>query len=189
MLHSLLSLDTHIFLFCNAVLANPVFDVVFPTITNPMFWIAPCLIAAFFFIRKERTKALIVIGLALVTLGISDPVCNRIIKPQVHRLRPCNPAVHINNARYLCGRKTSLSFPSSHAMNMFALATLFSLFYRKRALWFFSFASLIGFSRIYVGVHYPLDVLGGALGGVIVGGVVYYMHTFFMKVFLTKQQE
>jgi undecaprenyl-diphosphatase len=188
MLEALRTLDTHIFLLCNAVPANPVFDAVFPVITQPVFWILPGLVAAFFFIRKERSKALIVIGLALVTVSISDPVCNRIIKPQIHRLRPCSPGVYIEHARYLCGRKTSQSFPSAHAMNMFAQAMLFSLFYRKRALWFLGFASLIGFSRIYVGVHYPIDVVGGAIGGIIVGGLVYYLYTIFVKMYIEKRQ-
>jgi undecaprenyl-diphosphatase len=189
MLEALAAFDTHLFLFFNATLANPLFDVIFPAITNPYFWIVPALIAAFFFIRKERSKALIIIGLALITVGISDPVCNRVIKPAVHRMRPCNPNVHIDHARYLSGRKTSKSFPSSHAMNMFAEAMLFSLFYRKRALWFFTFAALIGFSRIYVGVHYPLDVAGGAIGGIIVGGLVYYMYSFSVKYFVKKRRQ
>jgi undecaprenyl-diphosphatase len=188
MLQWLQSLDTHIFLFFNATLANPVFDVLFPVITNPMYWILPACIAAFLFIRIERSKALIIIGLALLTVGISDPVCNRVIKPAVHRLRPCNPHVYIEHARYLSGRKTSQSFPSSHAMNMFAQAMLFSLFYRKRALWFFAFACIIGFSRIYVGVHYPFDVVGGAIGGIIVGGLVYYLYAIFVRMSCKNKQ-
>lgn len=173
MLEALINLDTHLFLIVNSAIANPVFDFIFLRITEPYFWIIPGLVAAFFFIRKERKKALLVICCALITIGISDPVCNRVIKPAVHRLRPCNPKVHIEHARYLSGRKTSLSFPSSHAMNMFAQAMLFSLFYRRKAIWFFGFAALIGFSRIYVGVHYPFDVLGGALGGMLIGALVY----------------
>jgi undecaprenyl-diphosphatase len=82
----------------------------------------------------------------------------------------------IPDGRFLIGRKTSNSFPSSHAMNMFAQATLFSLLYRRRAAWFFLFAAIIGFSRIYVGVHYPFDVLGGALFGMCIGGLVYWVY-------------
>ena len=172
-LESIVSLDTLLFIFFNQTIANAVFDFIFPIATNGLFWIAPAVLAALLFIRSQKKKAIIVLCLALLTVGVSDPVCNRIIKPAVHRLRPCNPQVHIDQARLLLGRKTSDSFPSSHAMNIFAQAVLFSFFYRKRAVWFFLFAAFIGFSRIYVGVHYPFDVLAGAVFGSCVGGMVY----------------
>ena len=173
MLELITHIDTVLFLFFNHAIANPAFDLIFPVLTNGVFWIVPGIIAALIFIRVEKKKALIVLGVALMTVSVSDPVCNRVIKPAVHRLRPCDPSVHLENGRFLQGRKTSLSFPSSHAMNMFAQAMLFTLFYRRKALWFFTFASVIGFSRIYTGVHYPFDVLGGAVFGAIVGALVY----------------
>jgi undecaprenyl-diphosphatase len=172
-------IDTLLFIFFNHSLANPVFDVIFPVLTNGKFWIAPGIIAAAVFIFRERKKAVAILCLSLITVGISDPVCNRLIKPAVHRLRPCNPQVHIETGRFLLGQKTSDSFPSSHAMNMFAQAALFSFFYRKRAFCFFLFAAVIGFSRIYVGVHYPFDVLGGAVFGTGSGMLVVSMYYYF----------
>jgi undecaprenyl-diphosphatase len=174
-------IDTHLFFFFNSTISNPVFDCLFPLITNGKFWIIPGIIAVALFIYYKKKNAIIVLALAIITVSISDPVCNRIIKPAVHRLRPCNPAIHIEGAHFLLGRKTSLSFPSSHAMNMFAQAMLFTLFYRKKWPWFFMFAAIIGFSRIYTGVHYPLDVLGGAVLGVCIGSFVYYTYHIIMK--------
>ncbi len=173
MIESLVRFDTALFVFLNHTIANSVFDLVFPVITNGKFWIVPAIIAAVMFIKREKKKAVVVLCLSLITVGISDPVCNRLIKPAVHRPRPCNPEVTIENGRYLLGRKTSDSFPSSHAMNIFAQAALFSLFYRKKTVWFLLFAGMIGFSRIYVGVHYPFDVFGGAMAGALVGSAVY----------------
>jgi undecaprenyl-diphosphatase len=173
MFDMIIRLDTILFLFFNHTIANPVFDLVFPVITNGLFWIAPGVIAAVFFIISQKKKSIIILCLSCITIGVSDPVCNRIIKPAFQRLRPCNPQVHIENGRFLLGRKTSASFPSSHAMNMFAQATLFSFFFRKKSAWFFLFAAIIGFSRIYVGAHYPFDVLGGAIFGVCIGALVF----------------
>jgi undecaprenyl-diphosphatase len=173
MLELITHIDTVVFLFFNPTIANPAFDLIFPVLTNGVFWIVPGIVAALIFIKIEKKKALIVLGLALMTVSVSDPVCNRVIKPAFHRLRPCDPRAHLDNGRFLLGRKTSPSFPSSHAMNMFAQATLFTLFYRRKALWFFIFAAVIGFSRIYTGVHYPFDVLAGAVFGVFVGAAVF----------------
>jgi undecaprenyl-diphosphatase len=183
MIQAILNFDTRLFLFFNHAIANPVFDTVFPVITNGRFWIVPGILAALAFLYFQRRKALVVIVLSLLTVSASDPVCNRIIKPQFHRLRPCDERVVIPEGRFLIGRKTSESFPSSHAANMFAQAMLLTLLYRRKRVWItaFTFATIIAFSRIYVGVHYPLDVFTGAVLGVIVGAGVYGAYLFVLK--------
>lgn len=183
MIQHLKHLDTLLFLWINQSLSNPVFDAVFVTITNGRFWIIPGILGAGLFIYFKKKQALIVVVLSLLTVSVSDPVCNRIIKPCFHRLRPCDNRVHIDNGRFLLGRKSSASFPSSHAMNMFAQAMLFSLLYRKKKVVFiaFGFAFLIGFSRIYTGVHYPFDVLAGAFFGTLVGWMIYGLYALAKK--------
>ena len=126
-----------------------------------------------FFVIKEKKKALGIIGLVLIAVALSDLIAYRILKPLFGRLRPCHPEFYIESGRFLIGMKTSFSFPSNHAMNMFTAATVLSYFYKKYAGYFFGFAVLIGFSRIYVGVHYPLDIVGGALFGILLGTGVY----------------
>ncbi len=183
MLQTVLQLDTRLFLFFNHTIANQVFDAIFVTITNGRFWILPGVAAALLFLYFKRRAAIIVIALSLATVSVSDPVCNRIIKPQFHRLRPCNERVVIPQGRFLLGRKTSDSFPSSHAMNMFAQAMLFTLLYRRKRVWItaFVFAAVIAFSRVYVGAHYPLDAAAGAVFGVVVGAGVYAAYYFVIK--------
>jgi undecaprenyl-diphosphatase len=183
-LQSLLTLDKIVFLWCNTHLANPVLDAFFLCITDPSFWIIPGLIAASFFVWEKKTSALIVIGLVLIAAGISDALANQVIKHAVGRLRPCNPHALVEGGRFLLGYKTSLSFPSSHAMNMFAAAGVLTAFYRRQWYWFFSFALMIGFSRIYVGVHFPGDVLGGALFGAMVGWSGYFIFIVIQKQFV-----
>lgn len=179
----LFSIDKSIYAFFNCFFANSFCDWFFMFITNGRNWIIPLMPFVIVYIVKARKKALVVIGLALLTIAISDPLSVRIIKPLVHRLRPCDPSYFVNGqhiflpcAHFLGGIRDSLSFPSAHAVNMFAQATLFTLFYPKRWIIFFTIATLIGISRIYIGIHYPSDVIGGALIGAGIGAVVFYVY-------------
>jgi undecaprenyl-diphosphatase len=169
----LIAMDRALFLFLNSTVANPVFDGIFVNATEARFWIVPGILAALLFIVKKRREALIVIGCAMLTVAITDQLATQLLKPLFHRDRPCPPGWVVEGGRFLCGSKHSCSFPSSHAMNIFAQATLLSFFYPRWRWVYFSFACFIGYSRIYVGVHYPADVAAGAIFGMAVAiGVV-----------------
>ncbi|MBS3740576.1 MAG: phosphatase PAP2 family protein [Candidatus Cloacimonetes bacterium] len=173
MIQFLFDLDKSIFLFFNAKIANPVFDFIFPIITEPDNWLIPAILGLGVFIYFEKKQALLILFLGLITFALTDAISYRIIKPLVGRLRPCNPEVLIRGGNFLMGYKSSFSFPSNHAANMFGIATVFYYFYKDKAIFFFGFAGIIGFSRIYVGVHYPSDVLGGTILGLFLGSVVF----------------
>jgi undecaprenyl-diphosphatase len=173
MLEWIIQADTALLLLINATLANPPFDILMPVITNGRFWILPSVVAAAIYLRVEKKRAIAGIGLAILTLAITDPVCNRIIKPLFDRDRPCHPIDFVSGARFLIGFKHSPSFPSSHAMNWCAQAALFSRLHPRSAPWWWAIAGTISFSRIYVGVHYPFDVLTGAILGALTGYGVY----------------
>src|SRR6202012_4840359 len=111
-----------------------------------------------------------------LTFGIADYGSATLFKSFVQRVRPCNDPAMAQTiiSRVPCG--TGYSFPSTHASNHFALAFCFSLiFYRRWKwvwLWAILWAASVCFAQVYVGVHYPLDILGGAFYGVLVGWLV-----------------
>jgi undecaprenyl-diphosphatase len=195
MLEILISIDRAVFLFFNSTLSNPVFDVFFKFITLRNSWIIPGIIAAIFFIVKEKKKALLVLGCLIVTIAISDPFCVRVLKPLFHRFRPCHPSYFIDGqhiflagGNFLFGMKRSLSFPSAHAMNWFSGASLLYLFYPKRWMWFLTFAFLVALSRVYVGVHYPSDIVAGAVIGIGIGAGVYFLYHYIRQLVTSKNK-
>ena len=188
MLEFLISIDRALFLFFNSTISNPAFDVFFKFITLRNSWIIPGILAAVLFIIKEKKKALIVLGCLIITIAISDPFCVRVLKPLIHRFRPCHPSYFIDGqhiflagGNFLFGMKKSLSMPSAHAMNWFSGATLLYLFYPKRWVWFLTFAFLVALSRVYVGVHYPSDIFAGAVIGIGIGAGVYFLYQYVQK--------
>jgi undecaprenyl-diphosphatase len=156
------AVDKAIFYFFNRALSNPVLDAVMPFLTTERNWIVPLALAwlglVVFGGRKGRETALLVVLILLVT----DQVVNFVIKPAVGRERPCFVLEHV---RLLIHQPHSRSFPSSHAANMAAMATLFSVRYRSAAAAFIAVAFCVGVSRIVVGVHYPSDVAAGFAAG------------------------
>jgi undecaprenyl-diphosphatase len=181
MIEAIINLDKDLFLFLNAWLSNKLFDIVFPVITERNFWIIPAIIASFIFYRTQGKKALVILAFAVVLVAITDPLCARILKPLFGRLRPCHPEMAVAGGRFLLGMKTSFSFPSNPAINIFAQAMLFTWFYRKQWPFFYTFACIIGFSRIYVGVHFPLDVFFGAIFGTAVALMLIVIYCRFLE--------
>ncbi len=108
---------------------------------------------------RGRTVALLLVPLILLT----DQLSSHVLKDLFGRARPCEV---LEGVRAIDGCRHSASFPSSHAVNAFAAATLFTLFYRRWVPWVaFGLAAVVSYSRVYLGLHYPSDLLGGAAIG------------------------
>lgn len=168
----LLSLDAKLFLILNRGMANPVFDIIMPFITESDNWIIPMVIIWLSLIIFGGKKGRIAAILLLFLITLSDQLTSSVIKPLVGRVRPC---FALANARLIIHQSHSNSFPSSHAANMFAAAALFSVYY-SRYKWIFIFlAVLVAYSRIYVGVHYPIDVLVGAILGILCTIIIFQL--------------
>ncbi len=117
---------------------------------------------------RGRTAALLIIPL----IFISDQAADNIIKPFFHRIRPCHV---LQNVRLLINCSESYAFPSNHAVNNFAAAALFSNFYPRMKYVLFGGALVVSLSRIFVGIHYPFDIIGGAAIGILFAMLVIYL--------------
>jgi undecaprenyl-diphosphatase len=165
----LYSIDVAVFFFINHTIANPVFDWVMPFITD-LNKSKPILILIGVFILyilwSGGKNARVTIGLLFITVIISDQTNSVFLKELFGRIRPCRT---LDGVRMLVDCGGGLSFPSSHAVNNFAGATVISHFYQKQKYYWFSFAALVALSRPYVGVHYPSDIVAGSLVGIGIG--------------------
>ena len=170
--------DRWLFGILNGSYHHPLLDYLMPFIRNKKTWI-PLYILLVFVVAKNRGLktfwVLIVIG---ISIALADQVSSELIKKTIERLRPCNDN-SLEGVRLLlkhCGG--GYSFTSSHACNHFALAMqLFLLFRtswkRQYFILLFLWAGLISYGQVYVGVHFPLDVICGAILGCLLSFLVY----------------
>jgi membrane-associated phospholipid phosphatase len=165
--------DLELFLKVHRGLSCGFLDWLAPLLRNKFFWSPLYLFLIIFLVREYKRKGWYMVGLMLFSFGLGDTVASRVIKPIVARIRPCNDFQLANLIihRVPCG--SGYSFPSSHATNHFAIAVfLIIIFYKSwkpvlpiGLIWAF----LISMAQVYVGVHYPLDTLAGALLGSSIG--------------------
>ena len=179
MLGELIRLDLSLFFAINRGLDNSLFDTLLPWCRTPLFWSPLYLFILVYALLHFEPKKYWVFLLGLVlSVGITDMTSNHLMKKKVQRLRPCNSVLvkdYVDLRVERCG--SGYSFTSSHAANHFAAARFIGFFFapscgRWTAPLLFFWAALISFSQIYVGLHYPFDVLGGAILGLLIASLV-----------------
>jgi len=157
-----------------------------PAFREKLVWLPFYLYLLVFMMVNFRWRVALLFILSLVTtVGFADITSSKLIKNNVERLRPCNEPDVIDTMvlRVRCGR--GYSFTSSHAANHFALVfffiyTLGRLF--KKLRWpLVAWAAIISFAQVYVGVHYPLDVIFGALLGALIGMLMALAYNNFLS--------
>ena len=153
--------------------------------TSMLVWMPLALVLVYLLLKNNGVKDFFVLLLmvTLVVLG-TDQISSGLCKPFFQRWRPTNDPVIMYAVDVVNGiREGRYGFTSSHAANSFGLATFFSLLVRNRAftLSMILWAGMNAFTRIYLGVHYPGDILGGTLIGVTVGWAVYKLYSYIQK--------
>lgn len=193
MIDTLTSLDEQILLFFNGFHTS-FLDETMALITSKWIWIPFYLILIDLLFKKLGPKyALLTLVAVVLAIVMTDQICASVIRPVVGRLRPCNPENPI--FQYITLVKEihpgSYSWPSCHAANTFALSTLLSCVMKSRKFtaMIFTWAVIVSLSRLYVGVHYPTDLLCGAAFGSVFGYlallIVSYLNTTLPRLFLS----
>ena len=169
-------LDRWLFKQVDSTGGNTFFDWLLPSWRTPSFWIPAYVILLLVLIYRFRQKAGWWIFFLIATVGLVDLIGNQLIKQTFQRLRPCNDPLLAGEVLLRipnCG--TGFSFISNHAANHFAIATFMFLtlskWLGKTGYLLFFWAFLVGYAQIYVGVHYPADVLVGAMVGTTVAAL------------------
>jgi undecaprenyl-diphosphatase len=175
--------DQQFFLFLNSI-NSPFWDKIMHAISGRVIW-APLYLAILICLGiKYKRKFIIILLFIILAVALADQLSVQLFKNLVQRLRPChepalNGLIHLVNGE--CGGL--YGFVSSHATNSFNIALLSLLFFRKR--WFtisiILWALIIGYSRIYLGVHYPGDVICGSILGTLIGWSIYNLYVLTDK--------
>lgn len=171
MLDFILGLDKNIFILINSQWTAPWADKFFPFITDlhkTSFFttvIVPTILALFIW-RRGLKKGLTIFLFCLLSVGASDGFGNWALKKTIQRPRPAETQGLQVQVRAPFG---GFSFVSNHATNMFSFATFTSFIFPPAAIPTFTLASLVAYSRVYNGVHFPADVICGALLGALFG--------------------
>lgn len=177
--------DRSLFLVLNTKLASPMLDAVLPFLRDSVFWAPLYLFIVAFVGLNFGKKGLWWAFFFVATVALADLLGTYALKETIQRLRPCNQEGLKDSLRLLLkGCPGGYSFVSNHAANHFGLATFSVLTFRPLlGRWVYTaylWALLISFAQIYVGVHYPLDIAGGALLGTASGYLMarIYQHNF-----------
>ncbi len=184
MIEEILNLDSELFLFLNS-LGSSNFDSFWIYLSykesNILFYLS--LLIFYFYSKSQKIKLSEVFYSLLfiaIMITITDQTSN-LFKDSFQRLRPCyNDSLqdYVRLVKETCGGK--YGFFSAHASNSFSLAVFFGLIYRNKYKFIIYitlfYASLISYSRVYLGVHFPLDIFFGSIYGIIIGLVIFKIY-------------
>lgn len=170
---TLVQLDRELFTFINSVAASPAVDWLFKALRHAYTWIPLYAFVLYWLLSRHKKYAWQFVLFTLVTFAITDFVSASILKPMFARPRPCHDALLQSTVRDLVGCGGQYGMPSSHASNHFGMAALWFFVMRwmskRNWWWLWIWALLICYAQVYVGKHFPGDIIVGAVFGTCVG--------------------
>ena len=181
----MLEFDQYLFSLINESMSSSFLDPLMVGWRNEYLWIPLYVFLIGFIIVNYKKKAYWLLFFIVLNFGLTDFISSSIVKPLVERPRPCHPESNMENVRLLIPCGSGFSFTSSHACNHFGLAffLIFTLGRLRKYLLLplFIWAFLVAYAQVYVGVHYPLDVISGAFLGVLIALVTSSTYKFSLK--------
>jgi len=174
MIDVLNNIDVNILYWVNSHHSN-FLDQVMVFASGKLTWVVFYLFLLFLIIKKYKYKAVLAVLFIAIAITLSDQASVRLFKNVFLRLRPCHQPDVMENLRMIIGCGGRYGFVSSHAANSFALVAFIILLLQKRwvSMMMIIWGTLIIYSRVYLGVHYPSDVIAGSMVGIIAGGIAF----------------
>lgn len=183
-MNDILQLDQRLMLLLNGS-DSLYLDGIMKLYSTTWIWIPLALFSIIILFKNNTLRNFILLAILITaTVYLCDRVSSGFIKPWFSRLRPCNDPVILDQIDIVNGsRSGKFGFVSSHAANTFGIFMFLSLLFKHKGLTLslLIWALIDCFSRIYLGLHYPGDVLCGAMFGMLVGGLIFFIYHFFNR--------
>ncbi|MFN5335552.1 MAG: phosphatase PAP2 family protein [Bacteroidota bacterium] len=175
MLQKIIEADRHLFDLINQQWIHPITDVLMPFIRNQFTWVPVYFFLLIFGYLNFRKTLIPWIGFFLLTFALTDMVSTQILKELIQRPRPCWDSYTSDHVRMLIPCSHAYSFVSSHAANHFGMSVFLFVtlrpYVQKGLSIVFVWAALVCLAQVYVGAHYPGDVVGGGILGIVIGKI------------------
>ena len=183
MLEIIKNLDQELFLFLNGI-HNSTVDFVMYYITDTEFWFPFYLALLGFLIWKFEEDSIPMIIGVILAVGLNDLITSGIMKPYFERLRPCYEPGVVEFVHLIDDCGYPYGFASGHASNSFGIATFIWLIMKEHKIkmgWLFIWAGIVAYSRVYVGVHYPADIIVGMAIGIVISILVFSIYRKYLE--------
>jgi len=175
-------IDVALFFFVNDSMANTFTDFIMPLITKDLHLKIFYALALALILLKGRKELRWAVLFSIIVVALTDQTSSAFLKPMIERLRPCKEL----DVNLLVGCGAGFSMPSSHAANLFGQACFFMVIHPPTTKYLIPLAIMVALSRVFVGVHYPADILVGAALGTLIGFVVAVFFDYLYRENLSK---
>ena len=182
-MNSLLQFDQDVFLWLNSM-HSPYWDVVMSILTGKTYWILFYLVIVWFIAKNFKLRTIVILLFIALAIVVSDQVSG-LVKDQVQRFRPTHDPLIQGMVHFVNEKGGFYGFFSSHASNTITVAMFTSLLFRNKSysILIFFWALAVSYTRIYLGLHYPLDIVAGLIFGIFVGYGAYKLFCVIEKYF------